>query len=153
MTHSMAKLATFLIALTSLSSAPEAFGAEVYKWVDKDGRVHYSERKPAEANEKAVDLKVSKPLPQPVRAGVTTSSIPAATFGASPGTKVREEPRESAPSRPSKSLSGGRSDDSNQSKCNLARDVLSGAVRHGNGASTDAYDRQVAENDVRLFCK
>ncbi len=153
MTHSLAKLATLLVALTLLSSAPEAFGAEVYKWVDKDGRVHYSERKPAEANEKAVDLKVSKPLPQPMRPGATTSSIPAATFGASPGTKGREEPRESAPSRPSKSLSGGRSDDSNQSKCNLARDVLSGAVRHGNGASTDAYDRQVAENDVRLFCK
>jgi hypothetical protein len=51
-----------------------------------------------------------------------------------------------------KSLSGGRSDDSDGSRCNLARDVLSGAVRHTNGAPTDKYDREIAENDVRAYC-
>jgi hypothetical protein len=52
-----------------------------------------------------------------------------------------------------KSLSGGKSDETDASRCNLARDVISGAVRHRNGAPTDKNDREVAENDIRAFCR
>ncbi len=60
---------------------------------------------------------------------------------------------EAAASKPPKSLSGGVEDGSDASRCNLARDVLSGAVRHGNGKPTDKYDREIAENDVRRYCR
>lgn len=49
-------------------------------------------------------------------------------------------------------LSGGKENGTDASRCALARDVLSGAVRHRNGTPTDANDREVAQNDIRAFC-
>ncbi len=43
--------------------------------------------------------------------------------------------------------------DTDKAKCELARDVTSGAVRHVNGAVTDANDRQIAERDIQTFCR
>ena len=51
------------------------------------------------------------------------------------------------------SLSDGRDHGTDTSRCALARDVLSGAVVHGNGKPTDKYDRDVAQNDVKAFCR
>ena len=48
-----------LLAVLTLSLLPTAFAGKVYKWVDKDGSVHYSAEKPAAASQ---ELKVkSKP--------------------------------------------------------------------------------------------
>lgn len=125
--------------------ASTASHAEIYKWVDADGRTHYSERKENAGKAKAVELRLSA-QPASERSTSTPSRRPTADAQAA----RRRAPDE--PPRP-RSLSGGRSDDTDASRCNLARDVLSGAVRHGNGEPTDAYDRQIAENDVRLFCR
>lgn len=137
------------ICLICAVAAPAWTMAQVYKWVDKDGEVHYSQRKEdAPTNAKPLDIKS------------TPASAPAASEAANgrkpwdpvwPQSAKPAEPPVVARQRP-KALSNGHEDGSDQSRCNLARDVLSGAVQHRNGKPTDQYDRDVAQNDVRNFC-
>ena len=50
-----------LVLLVALCAAPA--GAQVYRWVDKDGKVHYSDKKPkdAAAQELAIQSQASDP--------------------------------------------------------------------------------------------
>jgi hypothetical protein len=138
-------LILLLVSSTSL--------AEVYKWVDADGQTHYSEKKEDAGKAKAEALKfMSQPTTQ------ATSSSPQFWQGQERQFKQRQvqilNEKPNAPpvvTRP-ESLSGGRSDETDSGRCNLARDVISGAVTHRNGAPTDKYDREVAENDIRAYC-
>lgn len=128
--------------------------AEIYKWVDANGRTHYSERKEAAGTANAVELKVkSEPT-----SGQAAQSSPQywqeqeIQFRQRQAEKPNEKPNGPAVVKRPKSLSGGRSDETDTGRCKLAKDILSGAVRHRNGAPTDKYDREVAENDVRAYC-
>ncbi|MBA4342817.1 MAG: hypothetical protein C0423_11785 [Methylibium sp.] len=152
MKYLASRLFTLHLVLASFA-ASSAVAAEVYKWVDKDGKVHYSERKPPQAVGKVVDIRVPSSPHPPVRPAVTATSSSKETSGPDEPMKRKEDSGQGSSRARPKSLSGGKIDETKESKCNLARDVLSGAVKHGNGAPTDAHDRQVAENDIRLFCK
>lgn len=137
--------------------ATGAAAAQVYKWVDAEGRTHYSENKANAGKAKTDELKIK---PQPT----TAESAEASARHWSEQERVlrqrhaEEQNREAkrltaeAGRRP-KSLSGGREDGSAQSRCNLARDVLNGTVKHSNGAPIDKYDREIAEKDVGTYCR
>ena len=135
--------------------AATACQGEIYKWVDANGRTHFSERKDDAGKAQAVDL---KPTHQPNSAASNTSP---SEYWQDKERQFRQrqiqnqntKQPETPANRPPKSLSGGHEDGTDASRCNLARDVLSGAVRHGNGKPTDQYDREIAENDVRRYCK
>jgi hypothetical protein len=126
--------------------------AEIYKWVDANGQTHYSERKEDAGQAKATQLKV-----MPTSTDATNSSP---QYWQEQGGKViqlqaqelNEKPYAAPVAARPKSLSGGKSDATDASRCNLARDVVSGAVRHPNGVPTDKHDIEVAENDIRAFC-
>lgn len=123
--------------------------AEVYKWVDANGETHYSERKEDAGKAKTVQLKAV-----PTSTDATNSSPPYWQKQEGKVIELQAQEKPSAPpvaTRP-KSLSGGKSDATDASRCNLARDVINGAVRHPNGAPTDKHDLEVAENDIRAFC-
>jgi len=128
--------------------------AEIYKWVDANGQTHYSERKSANGNKtEAIQVKVTPPSP-------SSNTPPAPTPGARAHAEQFERQKrenlqqasshQAAPSP--RSLSGGISDETDASRCNLARDILSGAVRHTNGKPTDQYDRDTAQSDIKAFC-
>lgn len=146
--HSRRFRAAVLVAC-ACAVAPIA-RAQVYKWVDAQGRTHYGER-PADAGGAsatrvriavAPDLPVaaSAPKPSTARSGHATAPRPAATPAAAP-----------KPQKP-RAHWNGRDEGTEASRCALARDVLSGAVRHRSGRPTDAYDREVAQNDVKASC-
>lgn len=124
--------------------------AQVYKWVDAQGKTHYSERKEGSEGNKLTELKLTP---------AASASQPARNWEEEEAQLRRRQlekqyatpPASRAPDRP-KSLSNGTEDGSDASRCRLARDILSGAVRHANGKPLDQYDREVAENDVRRFC-
>lgn len=129
--------------------------AEIYKWVDASGQTHYSEKKEDAGKAKAVEVKVES---LPISAQAANS--PKQDWRKQEGQlkqrqeqKLVEKPYEAPVNTSSKSLSGGRADGTDASLCNLARDVISGAVKHPNGEPTDQYDREVAENDIRSYCR
>jgi len=138
-----------ILLLVSLTSH-----AEIYKWVGANGQTHFSERKDDSGKAKIVELKESSPQTS-ARANQSSAQYWQEQEILSRQRQFKNPaenlPRPSLTGRPN-SLSGGKSDESDLSRCNLARDVLSGAVSHLNGAPTDRYDRDIAENDVRTYC-
>lgn len=134
-------LAALLLGLLS-----PAGHAELYKWVDGNGQVHFSDNKDAAGKAKAQTLKIQEPVvvtTTPVRSLQPTETQPAAT--PKPATR---------PTNAQKPVWNPRGSEAENDavKCDLARRVLSGKVKHGNGATTDRYDLEVAERDVRNFC-
>ena len=129
--------------------------AEIYKWVDASGKTHYSERKEDAGKAKAVELKVES---QPISTRATNSS-------AQDRQEQERQFKQRQAQKPNlktygplvatrpKSLSGGQWDETDASRCNLAWDVISSAVRHRNRAPIDKHDREIAENDIRAFCR
>jgi hypothetical protein len=129
--------------------------AEIYKWVDANGQTHYSEGKEDAGKAKTEELKVrSQPTsPQGTNSSTQYWQEQERQFKQRQIQKLNEKTYAlPADTRPM-SLSGGKSDDTDSSKCNLARDVIGGAVRHRNGAPIDKHDREVAANDIRSFCR
>ena len=138
--------------LTFLLVSPTCH-AEVYKWVDKNGRTHYSERKEDAGKAKAVELKIRSEPKSTQTDSPTQYWQEQETQYRQRQAKLNEKPNGSPVDTKPKSLSGGKSDETNASRCNLARDIISGAVRHPNGKPTDKYDREIAENDIRAYCR
>lgn len=144
-------LGTFIASAALVLCSSTSF-AQVYKWVDSQGHTHYSSNKDDARGARTDELKLpAQPAPAP-------SAKPSAerTMDQSRQTYPRQA-YERAPISPPvskhpSSLSGGREDGSDASRCALAKDVLSGAVQHRNGKPTDKYDRDVAQSDVQLFC-
>jgi hypothetical protein len=143
----------FSVCLTLLFVSSTSH-AGTYKWVDANGQTHYSERKEDADKAQAIELKInSKPAPTQASDPLMQSLLEQERRS-----KKRSEQQmkgnTSAPPIVTKpeSLSGGRSDGTDASRCNLARDVISGAVRHNNGAPIDKHDIEVAERDIRSFC-
>lgn len=132
-----------------------AASASVYKWVDADGRTHYSQRKPTEPGARASEIK--PPPPPPDSPPLRKESWVAAPSPASP--TAAASPEASAPTaaglRTSRvyALSEGLDPNTDAYRCALAKDVLSGAVRRSAMRPTDDHDRNIARNDIKLFCK
>jgi hypothetical protein len=143
---------TLTICLTLLVGLSTA-QAQVYKWVDENGRVHYSETKPESGKAQAIGVKPSAP-----QAAAQASSTSAVSWQEQER-RLRQRQAEEAIDKASKpattrpqSVSNGREDGTDASKCALARDVLNGSLRHTNGAPIDKNDIDIARSDVRNFC-
>ncbi len=136
------------------AAALSAQGAEIYKWVDQDGRTHYSQKKDGGTGATAVEVKVTSAAPAAAPAPSTPTAEVKAFREQLEAQKKRASLNAAVPPEPPRSLSGGKTEETPTGKCNLARDILSGAaVRRNVHKPIDAYDRQIAESDVRLFCK
>jgi hypothetical protein len=147
------RLLTSLVGAT-LWCASSGSHAEIYKWVDANGQTHYSESKATAGKANSVEVKVKAPAPSPDQVKAAREYWQDQDRQLNEREMQRQSKKPSGPPmtpRP-KSLSGGVSDSTDASKCNLARDVLSGAVQHRSGAPIDKYDLDTAKNDVRLFC-
>jgi hypothetical protein len=137
-------------ACLGLLAASAAHADEIYKWVDKDGKTHYSSRPEDAAG--AQTKQVQAPpgpaggSPTPYTPSSNEEIIHRGMQGTSSidGRYVPPAPKPVVRNYASKAPAA---------RCQLARDILSGDARHTNGASTDARDRLDAEKDVRTYCK
>lgn len=66
----------FLVALAVLSASTLA-SAEIYKWKDANGHVHFSDQPPADAKTNATTLKGGAPVASPAAAPDSDASKPA----------------------------------------------------------------------------
>lgn len=147
------KLALAWLAAASISACPLQGWSQVYKWVDEQGRTHYGQSKPRAEQASAAELRVQRAPQPPARATAPAKPPDAMAAQRSPALHGSAQGAAGTAPQPARSRSGGREDGSDASRCALAQDVLSGAVRHGNGKPTDQYDIDVANNDVRMFCR
>ncbi|WP_431096737.1 DUF4124 domain-containing protein [Polaromonas aquatica] len=146
----IATLRIFGAFLLSLLLLP-ASHAQVYKWVDAKGQTHYSTRKEDAGGARTNEVKLP---PQPAQPPAAKNPAEYSRGQNNIPPPLAEKEAESPPKpKPPRSLSGGREDGTDASRCALARDVLSGAVRHSNGKPTDKYDIDVAQSDIRAFCR
>jgi hypothetical protein len=135
-------------AALGLLSVVAAADAQVYKWVDASGRVHYGDRPPEAA--KVEQIRTPPPAP------ASASRPPTWQEREAEYKKRKAQPKPWSPPQfsgvsPSKSYYGNEVD-TDANRCRLARDVLSGAARHSNGKPTDQNDREIAQRDVGSFC-
>jgi hypothetical protein len=152
--QNLVRTASMLLLL--FASAAQA--DEIYKWVDKEGRTHYSSRK-EEAEGAATTTMRPNPAP-PVGSGPPPAARAANEEIIRRGSPLTDTAAATTaqPSASSAAVAqkpAGRIDtpETDAGKCGLARDVLAGNAEHRSGAPLDAYDRQIAENDVRTFCR
>lgn len=133
---------------------PPTGQAELYKWVDAQGKIHYSDRKDA-AGKAQVDAiaHAAAPAAPPARGDAPTWQERERQYQERHARSGREVPAQAARPRRLSQSYGSDQPDTDKSKCELARDVVSGAMRHANGAVTDANDRQIAERDIQNFCR
>jgi hypothetical protein len=131
--------------------------AEIYKWTDAEGKVHYSENKAAVGQAKAATVQVRdrKPTPQEVEAARQAWQDQDRDVSRR---LEKMQPKEQGASVPEASgrppsVSKGKEHGTDASRCNLAQDVLKGALVHRNGKPIDQYDLDTARSDVKLFCR
>ena len=147
------KTPAFQAALLTAALLLHAPGhAELYKWIDANGKIHYSDRKDG-AGKAQVDALQHEPAPVP------------GPQAAGPTWQERERDyklRQARASHEAPQQAGGVSKpvhsyyrnevETDKSRCELARDIVSGRARLFNGAVTDANDRQIAQRDISPFC-
>jgi hypothetical protein len=140
---------TLLILLLCAAAVPRA---DVYKWVDAKGVVHYTDNKD-EAGQAAVqELRVSAP-PTQVAAGPTWQQRED-EFKRRQQHKLLApayKPR-TAPAAPPPAYRGDKPV-TDASRCAMARDVKNGVLHHVNGLPIDQHDRDTAESDIRAYCR
>ena len=140
-----------LLGLSALSAVWAPAGqAQVYKWVDAQGRTHYTATPPpATAHSTGAALHIKTP----------TLSGQAPSKPAAANEAFKADPKASAgfppppvPTPPPRARSNGKDDGSDASRCALAQDILDGHLVHGNGNPIDQHDREVAQADVKRHC-
>ncbi len=115
--------------------------AEIFKWVDENGKVHFSDRQSlvakADAEKLALDTSVNLMKSQPV-------SI----------TREPESELEFEYSQDKASLNRQLPFDSQDvdHRCALARDIINGDAVLANGLATGKHEIEVAMRDIRKFC-
>lgn len=129
--------------------------AQIFKWVDQEGKTHYSSHMHG-AGLASVDAVVHTPGWAKVQAAADASALQwqarERDFQRRQTGRVDDAVEAARPKRLSTGY-GSNQIDTDKAKCDLARDILSGAVAHRTGAVIDANDRQIAERDVKAFCR
>jgi len=127
--------------------------AQIYKWTDAQGKVHYTDRAGDTSAGRATEVKV------PAAYATAPPAAQAQNWREQDaGFKDRQRAAASAAWRaPTPRMGNGTSSDSYrqetpQAKCGLARDILSGEAVRRNQSRTDQTDRDIATSDVKLFC-
>ena len=146
------KLGQLYIILNLMLCAPIAT-AEIFKWVDDKGRIHFSDSKANVGDSKVEALKVTSPnltmnyasdLAQTMNYETSVSKLNSVPVSY----QHKKKPRSA---KTTKASWGGLGPETDKKRCALARAVLNGTARHSNGAPTDTYDKKVAQRDTRKY--
>lgn len=132
--------------------ASAAADAQVYKWTDAQGRLHYSDMPPPAATTQVAQVKVPASAP-------ATPSMP--TWQQREADYKR---RHAADKRRGTPVPGGHSAspvpayhrnavETDADRCRLGRDIASGMAQPVGRARIDEHDRETARSDVRSFCR
>lgn len=146
-----------LAALILAAAVPASATAQVYKWVDANGKVQYSDRKPedqptgsrpeAKSGSQEVKLHVA-PAPPPPTAAELAARREQEEFR-----KFMAPPPPPAPIAPPPPAAAPTQPDPQRGSCEHARHILDGLNRGAKfNRKTDASDKEVYTNEVARLC-
>jgi len=130
-----------LIACAALVVAlfvTESTAAQVYRWVDKDGKVHYSDKKPPDT--KADELAISSKPSDPLAAEKVMAELTAANAGIDEAGKAHQQ--QQAELAKAKEL--------REKRCASARAELQTLASVNRAYTVDAQGERVYDNDAQL---
>lgn len=130
--------------------------AEIYKWVDEQGRTHYSHNKADAERAKGAPVPIRKQAPAKAESpnywDYVTDKNKQQQRTEAPATAP--EPQARPNSRGIPVTSDPRYDGiDDAARCTYALDILNGTIRLPNGELYDEYDRKLAKDDVARFCR
>ena len=127
--------------------------AEIFKWVDENGKTHYSDKKPDAEKLKVDKLKI-KSSPKTV---VTKNS--AIERWKKQELELQQEQVQKNRTKKSHRVQkykkgwGGDEPETDATRCALARDIISGKAKLRNGLEVDANDKKLARDEIKRFCR
>ena len=125
--------------------------AEIYKWVDEQGRTHYSHNKADAERAKGAPVPIRKQAPAKAESpnywDYVTDKNKQQERKAAPATEP--ESQDPPPATARKRYDG--IDDA--ARCEYALDVLSGRLRLTNGEAMDEHERKTAKDDIARYCR
>lgn len=137
----------------ALLGASGAVHADIYKWVDANGVTNYTDNPDLAGGARVQMLKTS----------AAPAANPAGTWQQREAEFQRRQqhklmapayrPRDEAGSGAGKVVHRGGEPETDATRCALARAVVEGTVRHVNDLPIDQHDREVANNDIRAYCR
>ena len=137
-----------------LQFSPLPSSAQMYKWTDAQGKIHYTDRAGDASAGRAAEIKVPPPPSveaQSLRAKGWRDAEAAYQERHRPGSVVAKR---GLPVHVSTGRGGqGYQLETPRAKCGLAQDILSGEAVHVNRKPVDKYDRKIAASDVKAFCR
>lgn len=151
-------MTTYLATVSRLLSlallgASGAVHADIYKWVDANGVTNYTDNPDLAGGARVQMLKTS----------AAPAANPAGTWQQREAEfQRRQQHKLMAPAyRPRGEAGGGAGTvvhrggepETDATRCALARAVVEGTVRHVNDLPIDQHDRDVANNDIRSYCR
>ncbi len=152
------KIVKAFIAAVAMTFAAANGHAQLYKWVDAEGRIHYTNKAAEAGAVKAQEVTVRM---KPVSTGSAVSAETAIAQRRAENEAFKR--RQAARDAQNNSGQGGRAPnayqvgrdkpETNASRCALAQGIVSGQLVHRDGAHTDKNDLEVAARDIRAFCR
>ncbi len=137
MNRTTALVATILLALLSLT-----VGAQVYRWVDKDGKVQYSDQPPAPGAGKAEVTKIN-----------SATSSPAAPAGAATKTPEKAKANVADANKAKTAEDEAKAAKENEEYCRSTRSQLKVMENGGRVTTTDANGDQALMSDEQLIAE
>ena len=131
--------------------------AEIYKWVDEQGRTHYSQNKADAERAKGTQVNIRKQAPatnvepRSYWDYVTDKSKPQRRTEASAAGHEPGGPSDTVDTPVAGEKRYDGTDDA--ARCDYARDVLNGRLKLANGEAMDEHERKTAEADIARYCR
>ncbi|MFN4361667.1 MAG: DUF4124 domain-containing protein [Hylemonella sp.] len=130
--------------------------AEIYKWVDEQGRTHYSQSKADAERARGTQVPIRKQAPASGESRdywdyVTDKSKQKRRAETAAGDRASSDLPDTADTPVTARKRYDGTDDA--ARCEYARDVLSGKLRLANGERMDEHWLKTAEADIARFCR
>ncbi|MFT6986913.1 MAG: hypothetical protein ACJAT7_002763 [Psychromonas sp.] len=117
--------------------------AEIYKWTDADGQIHYSDKNVNAGNSESqkIEVEASQNLMPKLASPKSNSKV------------KKQDPLERVTEmQKQESMFFLAKENTANDPCTLARKILSGDVKLQNGLPTGKHEIEVAKRDIIKFC-
>ncbi len=118
--------------------------ADIYKWTDAAGKIHYSDRKANAGKSKAEEVNVKSALN-------LMDEVKASENSSDDGQDQTNEQSRKLPAK-TKAINGTDNNDSVDFRCTLARRIINGEVELSNGLPVGEHEIEMAKRDIAKFC-